>query len=144
MKEVGALRFGVRKSVHTPGITQKEEPRRAPTASSFLSGPTAHPAVDDRRGVAGRRRSVRVLPDRRFLTKQLRHCWNDAVARVGIEDFKMGDSRHLAAQFAGDEGMTDRDLAIYLGHTNPTMSHRYSRTPTARKVAKAVADRLLA
>ncbi len=77
-------------------------------------------------------------------TKQLRRHWNDAVARVGIEDFKMGDSRHLAAQFAGDEGVTDRDLAIYLGHTNPTMSHRYSRTPTARKVGKAVADRLLA
>ncbi len=55
----------------------------------------------------------------------------------------MYDLRHLSAQFAGDEGVTDRDLTVHMGHSTPAMSHRYSRRQVVRTVAGAVADRLL-
>lgn len=68
--------------------------------------------------------------------------WNRAyeVAKVRL---RMYDLRHLSAQFAGDHGATDRDLAIHLGHSNPATSHRYSRRAVARGVARAIADELL-
>ncbi len=68
--------------------------------------------------------------------------WRRACRTAGVE-LRMYDLRHLSAQFAGDRGASDRDLAIHLGHSNPAMSHRYSRRAVARSVARASADELL-
>ena len=68
--------------------------------------------------------------------------WKRACAEAG-HTLRMYDLRHLSAQFAGDEGATDRDLTIHMGHSNVRMSHRYSRRKVARKVAAALADVLV-
>lgn len=72
----------------------------------------------------------------------LNEYWGRAQAATGIK-LRMYDLRHLSAQFAGDRGATDRDLTIHLGHSNPAMSHRYSRRAVARTIAGAIADELL-
>ena len=74
----------------------------------------------------------------------LNEYWKRACKAAGVQGLRMYDLRHLSAQYAGDRGVTDRDLTIHLGHSNPSMSHRYSRRRTARGVAVAVADELVA
>ena len=69
--------------------------------------------------------------------------WNRACEAAKVKDFRMYDLRHLSAQYAGDMGATDRDLATHMRHADPKMTHRYSRTATARKVAVKFADKLL-
>lgn len=72
----------------------------------------------------------------------LRVYWLRAEEKTGVV-LPMKHLRHLSAQFAGDRGASDRDLTIHLGHSNPAMSHRYSRRALARGVAKQIADELL-
>jgi integrase len=74
----------------------------------------------------------------------LNEYWKRACRAAEVIGFEMRHLRHLSAQLAGDRGATDRDLTVHLGHATPTMSHRYSRRRTARTVAQAVADELLA
>jgi integrase len=69
--------------------------------------------------------------------------WRRACQAAEVVGVRMYDLRHLSAQLAGDRGVTDRDLTVHLGHSNPGMSHRYSRRRTARLVAAAVAEGLL-
>ena len=68
--------------------------------------------------------------------------WNRAREKAGCPELRMYDLRHLSAQYAGDRGVTDRDLTIHLGHSNPKMTHVYSRRGIARGIAKAIADSL--
>lgn len=68
------------------------------------------------------------------------NTWWKRACKEAKHELRMYDLRHLSAQFAGDEGATDRDLTIHMGHSNVRMSHRYSR----RKVAAALADVLVA
>ena len=68
--------------------------------------------------------------------------WNRARESAGCPELRMYDLRHLSAQYAGDRGVTDRDLTIHLGHSNPKMTHVYSRRGIARGIAKAIADSL--
>lgn len=75
--------------------------------------------------------------------KWMRTHWVRARKAAGYPDLRMKDLRHLSAQFAGDEGATDRDLTTHLGHSNPAMSHRYSARRTARKVAGQIGDALV-
>ena len=72
--------------------------------------------------------------------KWLRLHWVRARTAAGFPDLRLKDLRHLSAQFAGDEGATDRDLTTHLGHTNPAMSHRYARRRVARVVAGKIGD----
>lgn len=72
----------------------------------------------------------------------LRVYFNRAKDKAKLVDFRMYDLRHLGAQFAGDAGVTDRDLTVHLRHTNPKMSHRYSRRLISRKAAKGISDML--
>jgi integrase len=74
--------------------------------------------------------------------KWLRTHWLRACRKAGYEGVRLKDLRHLSAQLAGDAGATDRDLATHLGHSNPTMSHRYSRRRVARGVAGRIGDQL--
>ncbi len=66
--------------------------------------------------------------------------WNRAREKAKCPSLRMYDLRHLSAQYAGDRGVTDRDLTVHLGHSNPAVSHRYSRRGIARGVATAIAD----
>ncbi len=68
--------------------------------------------------------------------------WHRACAAAEVR-LRMYDLRHLSAQFAADQGATDRDLTVHLGHSNPAMSHRYARRAVARGVARAIGDALL-
>ena len=72
----------------------------------------------------------------------LRIYFNRARDKAKLKDFRMYDLRHLGAQFAGDAGVSDRDLTIHLRHTNPKMSHKYSRRLVSRITAKAIGDML--
>lgn len=74
----------------------------------------------------------------------LRIHWKRACAAAGIEGLQLKHLRHLSAQWAGDRGVTDRDLTTHLGHTNPSMSHRYARRAISRGIATAIADELVA
>lgn len=74
----------------------------------------------------------------RWLGQHWRRTCKAAGARLRLYDL-----RHLSAQFAGERGASDRDLAVHLGHSNPEMSHRYSRRAVARNAARAIADELL-
>lgn len=67
-----------------------------------------------------------------------------AVEAAELTDLRMYDLRHLSAQYAGDFGATDRDLTVHMGHSRVDQSHQYSARRTARKVADAVAQALLA
>ena len=66
--------------------------------------------------------------------------WNRAREKAKCPTLRMYDLRHLSAQYAGDRGVTDRDLTIHLGHADPKMSHVYSRRGIARGIAKVIAD----
>ena len=72
----------------------------------------------------------------------LRNWFNRATEAAGLPGVQMYDLRHLSAQFAGDQGATDRDLTVHMGHSRVDTSHRYSRRRTARKVAQAVGNAL--
>jgi len=72
----------------------------------------------------------------------LRIWWTRACVAAERPVIRLYDLRHLSAQLAGDQGASDRDLAVHLGHTNPTMSFRYSRRRIARRVAGAIGDAL--
>ncbi len=72
----------------------------------------------------------------------LRIYFNRARDKAKLRDFRMYDLRHLGAQFAGDAGVTDRDLTVHLRHTNPKMSHKYSRRLVSRRAAKGISDML--
>ena len=69
--------------------------------------------------------------------------WKRACAAADVDGVTMYDLRHLAAQLAGDAGVTDRDLTIHLRHADPKMSHRYSRRAVAWRAAEMIADGLL-
>jgi hypothetical protein len=72
----------------------------------------------------------------------LRVYFNKARDKAKLKDFRMYDLRHFGAQLAGDAGVSDRDLTVHLRHTNPKMSHRYSRRLISRKAAKGISDML--
>jgi len=74
--------------------------------------------------------------------KWLNKYWNRACRKAKVKNLRMYDLRHMSAQFAGDRGASDRDLTVHLGHSNPKMSHRYSRRRISRQVATHIADSL--
>jgi len=67
-----------------------------------------------------------------------------AAEQADFPGLRMYDLRHLSAQYAGDFGATDRDLTIHMGHSRVDQSHQYSARRTARKVAAAVGQALVA
>jgi integrase len=52
--------------------------------------------------------------------------------------------RHFGAQLAGDRGASDRDMAVHLGHSNTSTTHRYTRRRVMRGIAASISDQVFA
>lgn len=56
----------------------------------------------------------------------LKKCWEAAVAKAGLENFRFHDLRHTAASYLAMNGATTMEIAAVLGHKTLQMVKRYS------------------
>jgi integrase len=76
--------------------------------------------------------------------KRLRIHWKRALAAVKADTtLRLKDLRHCPAQWATDEGMAEAKVQVFMRHTNPNMTRRYSKQKDRGEVARAVADAML-
>lgn len=66
---------------------------------------------------------------------ELKKCWEAAVAKAGLENFRFHDLRHTAASYLAMNGATTMEIAAVLGHKTLQMVKRYSQTHHAALVA---------
>lgn len=76
--------------------------------------------------------------------KWLRLHWKKALAAAEADtSLRLKDLRHCPAQWATDEGMSEAKVQVFMRHTNPNMTRRYSKQKDRGEVARAVADAML-
>jgi integrase len=56
----------------------------------------------------------------------LKKCWEAAVSKAGLENFRFHDLRHTAASYLAMNGATTMEIAAVLGHKTLQMVKRYS------------------
>lgn len=70
----------------------------------------------------------------------LRHQWDEAIKRAGLEGFRFHDLRHTAASYLAMNGATLVEISEILGHKTMQMVKRYSHLTT--KHTAAILERL--
>lgn len=105
----------------------------------------------DSRTKTGRPRVVPILPPgHRYLDylpirltyDGLRSAFDKARRRAGLPHVRIHDLRHTIGSRLAESGATLRDIQVWLGHTNPSTTTRYTHVERAR--LDAVACNLLA
>lgn len=95
----------------------------------------------DARTKSGRPRIVPVLePGERYLHHVpiplsydgLRSAFDLAKRRVGLDHVRLHDLRHTVGSRLAEAGATLRDIQVWLGHTNPATTTRYTHIERAR------------
>ena len=74
--------------------------------------------------------------------KWLRLHFKAAAKAIGRSELTMYDLRHLSGQLAADEGASERDIGLHLGHQSAGQTRRYTRRKSARAVADAIGKAL--
>lgn len=69
----------------------------------------------------------------------LRKCWNTAMEKAGIKDFRFHDLRHSAASYLAMNGATLTEISEVLGHKTLQMVKRYAHL-SEQHTAKVVAS----
>ena len=83
------------------------------------------------------------------MPSQVRYKWlcehfKRALAAAEADtDTRLKDLRHLSAQWATDEGVAEAKVQVFMRHTNPNTTRRYSKQKDRGEVASAVADVML-
>lgn len=105
----------------------------------------------DSRTKTGRPRVVPILPPGQRYLKYLpltisydglRSAFDTAKRVAGLTDLRMHDLRHTVGSRLAESGATLRDIQVWLGHTNPATTTRY--THVERDRLEAVARKLRA
>ena len=105
--------------------TKNNERRQVPLTPKAVEIVTALPTLDRRpsallfRSPRGGGRAV-----------DIRHPWEAAVQRAGLEDFRFHDLRHTAASYLAMSGATTNEIAAILGHKTLSMVQRYAHLTT--------------
>jgi len=95
----------------------------------------------DARTKTGRPRIVPILPPgERYLRHLpfrisydgLRSAFDKAKRRAGLSHVRMHDLRHTVGSLLAESGATLRDIQVWLGHTNPATTTRYTHIERAR------------
>ena len=74
----------------------------------------------------------------------LREHWKRALAAAGADtSLRLKDLRHCTAQWATNEGVAEAKVQVFMRHTNPSMTRRYSKQKDRGEVATAVANAML-
>lgn len=103
----------------------------------------------DARTKTGRPRAVPILPPGsrylhhvplRLTYDGLRTAFDRAKRAAGLPDIRLHDLRHTVGSLLADSGATLRDIQVWLGHTSPVTSTRYTHVELSR--LRAVADQV--
>lgn len=95
----------------------------------------------DARTKTGRPRIVPIIPPgERYLHHLplpisydgLRSAFDKAKRRAGLPDTRMHDLRHTVGSLLAESGASLRDIQVWLGHTNPATTTRYTHIERAR------------
>lgn len=95
----------------------------------------------DARTKTGRPRIVPILPPgERYLHHLplkvgydgLRSAFDKAKRRAGLAHIRIHDLRHTVGSLLAESGATLRDIQVWLGHTNPATTTRYTHIERAR------------
>jgi integrase len=70
--------------------------------------------------------------------KWIREYFVRAREKMGMDELRLHDLRHLHAQWATDEGIAEAAVGDSLGHRDPRMTRRYTRQKNRGQVADAV------
>lgn len=62
----------------------------------------------------------------------LRSAFDKAKRRAGLPDVRIHDLRHTVGSLLADAGASLRDIQVWLGHTNPATTTRYTHVERAR------------
>jgi integrase len=68
----------------------------------------------------------------------MRRTWREACAKVQLYGVTLHDLRHCHGQWAIDGGASEQAVQVSLGHVNPAMTRRYTKTVDRGKVADAI------
>ncbi len=108
--------------------------------------PIVEPALSMLRQRVRRLDSPLVFPGHRHPSRpiNLRKPWEQALARAGIENFKIHDMRHSAASWLAQQGVSMVAIAALLGHRTLQMTKRYSHLANEhlQEVATKLGDKL--
>lgn len=103
----------------------------------------------DARTKTGRPRAVPILAPGRRYTRHiplgmsydgLRTAFDHAKRRAGLPSIRLHDLRHTVGSLLAEAGASLRDIQVWLGHTSPVTSTRYTHVELAR--LRAVADQV--
>lgn len=95
----------------------------------------------DARTKTGRPRVVPILPPGDQYIKYLpiartydglRTAFDHAKRRAGLPDVRIHDLRHTVGSLLAESGASLRDIQVWLGHTNPATTTRYTHIERAR------------
>lgn len=101
----------------------------------------------DARTKTGRPRAVPILPPGNRYTRHvplrmsydgLRTAFDRAKKAAGLPHVRLHDLRHTVGSLLAESGASLRDIQVWLGHTSPVTSTRYTHVELAR--LRAVAD----
>lgn len=104
----------------------------------------------DARTKTGRPRAVPILPPGERYTRHvpigltydgLRSAFDKAKRRADLHHIRLHDLRHTLGSQLAEGGASLRDIQVWLGHTSPTTTTRYTHVELAR--LRAVARKLL-
>lgn len=103
----------------------------------------------DARTKTGRPRAVPILPPGNRYTRHvplrmsydgLRTAFDRAKRAAGLPAIRLHDLRHTVGSLLAESGASLRDIQVWLGHTSPVTSTRYTHVELAR--LRAVADQV--
>jgi site-specific recombinase XerD len=79
------------------------------------------------------------LPNSKTLKpyRAIYHSWHTARTQAGLSDVRMHDLRHSFASFLVNGGCSIYDVQKLLGHSNVSMTQRYSHLSQERLLAAA-------
>jgi integrase len=95
----------------------------------------------DARTKTGRPRGVPILPPGNRYTRHvplgigydgLRSAFDRAKRRAGLPAIRLHDLRHTVGSLLAEAGGSLRDIQVWLGHTSPTTTMRYTHVEMAR------------
>jgi len=68
----------------------------------------------------------------------MRRTWREACAKVQLYGVTLHDLRHCHGQWAINGGASEQAVQVSLGHVNPAMTRRYTKTADRGQVADAI------
>lgn len=74
--------------------------------------------------------------------RRLWHWWNHARQLEGLANLRLHDLRHCTGQWAINEGVAESMVQVFLRHSDPSMTRRYTVQQLRQEPAAAIARAL--